>query len=325
MKVLNLGSLNIDNVYHVDEFPAPGETKLAAGLSLFCGGKGLNQSVAASRAGAEVRHAGLVGEDGGMLLEKLRENGVDTDLIFPVPGRCGHAVIQVNAKGQNCILLYGGANRRLTETAVDGIFDGFGEEGCVLLQNEINLLPYIIQKAVGRGLPVFFNAAPMDAGVLEYPIGGLAWLIVNEVEGRSLAGCADDGDILPALAGKYPALNVLLTLGCRGAVCRTPEKTVAVDALPVPVTDTTAAGDTFTGYFLHGVTAGMALETVLVRAATAAAICVSREGAADSIPLGSEVGEAVRLKTLGELHIKCRTGGSAAGLLPPARGRKEKI
>ena len=131
MKILNLGSMNVDNVYQVDEFLLPGETKLSQGLSLFCGGKGLNQSIAAVRAGNEVWHAGLIGEDGGMLLDKLKENGVNTSLIRQVPGKGGHTVIQVNRQGQNCILLYGGTNRMLTHEIIDGIFDAFGSEGAV--------------------------------------------------------------------------------------------------------------------------------------------------------------------------------------------------
>lgn len=289
MKILNLGSMNIDNVYRVDEFIAPGETKLSASLTLFCGGKGLNQSIAAARAGNEVWHAGLVGEDGAMLLKRLEADGVNTSLIFPAPGRCGHAIIQVNDRGQNCILLYGGTNRSLTESDIDRIFDQFGNGDGVLLQNEVNLLPYIVQQAARRGLPVFFNAAPMDEQALRCPLECIRWLIVNEIEGRQLAGCENDDEIIPALARKAPDCSVLLTLGSRGAVCRTPEQTVRVEALHVPVVDTTAAGDTFTGFFLYGVLAGLPLPDVLIRATAASAVCVGRPGAADSVPRRAEV------------------------------------
>jgi len=294
MKILNLGSMNIDNVYSVDEFISPGETKLSKELSLFCGGKGLNQSIAAAKAGNEVWHAGLVGNDGGMLLDKLRNNGVNTDLIYPMPGKCGHAIVQVNSKGQNCILLYGGTNRCLTEKTVDSILDAFGSDGMLLLQNEVNLLPYIIEQAANRGLYVALNAAPLDAAIFECPLEKLSWLIVNEVEGKQLVKCQRDEDIIPVLEKRYPACSVLLTLGSRGAICRTPEKTVRISVCKAPVVDTTAAGDTFTGYFLYGMLNGVCLEDSLVLATVASAICIGRPGASDSIPLKAEVDAAIR-------------------------------
>jgi len=300
MKILNLGSMNIDNVYAVDEFLSPGETKLSRGLTLFCGGKGLNQSIAAAKAGNEVWHAGLIGDDGAMLLNKLRMNGINTDLIYPVQGRCGHAVIQVNSKGQNCILLYGGTNRCLTKEIIDRILDAFGNDGIVLLQNEVNLLPYIIEQAAARGLPVALNAAPTDAAIRDCPLEKLSWLIVNEVEGKQLAECQRDEDILAVLEKRYPSCSVLLTLGSRGAVCRTPEKTVRIGVCKAPVVDTTAAGDTFTGYFLFGMLNGFCLEDSLTLATVASAICIGRPGASDSVPLKSEVEAAIRSGTFGQ-------------------------
>lgn len=114
-RILNFGSLNLDQVYRVDAFVQPGETKSSLSLTTHCGGKGLNQSVAASRAGAEVWHAGLIGTDGDMLYENSRENGVNRSLLERSCDVSGHAIIQVDNNGQNCILLYGGTNQALTE------------------------------------------------------------------------------------------------------------------------------------------------------------------------------------------------------------------
>ena len=298
MKILNLGSMNVDNVYQVDEFLLPGETKLSQGLNLFCGGKGLNQSIAAVRAGNEVWHAGLIGEDGGMLLDKLEENGVNTSLIQRVPGKGGHTVIQVNRHGQNCILLYGGTNRMLTEEIIDGIFDRFGSEGAVLLQNEINLLPYVMEAAHKRGLPIFFNAAPMDEQVHRCDLSLVDWLIVNEVEGQQLAGDCKEEDILPVLSAKYPSMSILLTLGSRGAVCLHEGKTYSIGVCKVKPVDTTAAGDTFSGYFMYGVLHGLTVPECLRLATAASALCVGRAGAADSVPLKAEVDAALAEGTL---------------------------
>ncbi|MBQ2985226.1 MAG: ribokinase [Clostridia bacterium] len=293
MDILNFGSLNIDYVYRVDKFLEAGETKLSKELKLFCGGKGLNQSIAMARAGNTVYHAGLMGEDGQMLREKLEENGVRTEYLKPVSGKSGHAIIQVADSGQNCILLYGGANQALTEEYIDSVLECFDPGTMLLIQNELNLTDHIIEKAASLSIPVAMNAAPMDEKVLSYPLEKLTWLMVNEVEGRALAGVERDEDIIPALTARYPGLNILLTLGHRGSMCHMGGRTVFCEALKVQAVDTTAAGDTFNGYFLRGILSGMPVEMCMELAATAAAICVTREGASDSVPMASEVEEAM--------------------------------
>lgn len=154
MKIWNFGSLNIDNVYRVDHFLRPGETRPCLDFSIFCGGKGLNQSIAAAKAGNSVSHVGLIGDDGEMLVEALARNGVDTSFIRRAPGRNGHTVIQVDERGQNCILLFGGTNRQLTEEYVDKAMNAISPDDIILLQNETNLVGEIIDKAWQRGLKV---------------------------------------------------------------------------------------------------------------------------------------------------------------------------
>lgn len=304
MDILNFGSLNIDYVYRVDTFLEAGETKLSKDLNLFCGGKGLNQSIAMARAGNTVYHAGLLGEDGQMLKDKLMENGVKLEYLKPVSGKSGHAIIQVADSGQNCILLYGGTNQELTREYIDSVLDCFGPDTMLLIQNELNLTDYIIRKAASRGIPVAMNAAPMDEKVLSYPIEKLTWLMVNEVEGRALAGVYQDEDIIPALVKRYPGVNVLLTLGHRGSICRYKGRTVACSAHRVQAVDTTAAGDTFNGYFLRGILSGLSVEKCLELATTASAICVTRSGASDSVPMANEVEEILAKDQLGMLHIR---------------------
>ncbi len=304
MNILNFGSLNIDFVYRVDTFLEAGETKLSKDLSLFCGGKGLNQSIAMARAGNTVFHACLLGEDGGMLLEKLEQNGVDVSHIRPAAGKSGHAIIQVADSGQNCILLYGGTNQALTEEYIDSVLACFGPDTMLLLQNELNLTDYIIEKAASRGIPVALNAAPMDEKVLSYPIHRLSWLMVNEVEGRALSGAEADEDIIPALTRRWPNLNILLTLGHRGSMCRYNGRTVACSAHHVHAVDTTAAGDTFNGYFLRGFLSGLPVEKCLELATTASALCVTRPGASDSVPTAGEVEEIIAKGQFGKLEIR---------------------
>lgn len=284
MRVVNFGSLNIDYTYRVDAFVQPGETKAAQSLSVHCGGKGLNQSVALARAGAEVFHAGLVGADGAFLMEKLRQEGVDTRWVQQVEERSGHAIIQVDAAGQNCILLYPGTNHGLTEGYLDQVLGQFGPGDRVLLQNETNLVGTIIQKAAERGMLVAFNAAPMDAGVRDCPLEQVRWLLVNETEGAALSGQEDPQAIVDTLRRRYPQTAVVLTLGEQGSLYAGEEGQFFCPAQRVQAVDTTAAGDTFTGFFLQAVGQGKNPSQALEVATAASALAVTRPGAADSIP-----------------------------------------
>ena len=147
-KILSFGSLNIDYVYSVDHFVQKGETLASSALEIFSGGKGLNQSVALGRAGAEVFHAGAVGPDGQFLVDLLQEAGVDTHLVKRLESvRTGNAIIQRDPEGNNCILLYGGANQAITREQVKEILVGFGAGDYIVLQNEINQLPFLMEQA----------------------------------------------------------------------------------------------------------------------------------------------------------------------------------
>lgn len=306
MKILNFGSLNVDYVYEVEHFVQPGETLSSEKLFINCGGKGLNQSIAAAKAGNEVVHAGWVGVGGQMLEDKLAESNVDVSSMKQHEGQTGHAIIQVDKNGQNCILLYGGTNQLLTREYIDDAFAKFGNEGIVLLQNETNLIDYIMKQAYDRGLQIALNAAPMSDKVLKYPLGLLDWLIVNEVEGKQIAECETDEEILPRLKRKLPNANLLLTLGSRGAICYSKNKTYQIGTFPVDVVDTTAAGDTFTGYFLYGVLNAKSVEEALLLATTASTIAIGIKGASDSIPMLADVEQAMKDKTFGTLDITKR-------------------
>ena len=153
MKVLCFGSLNIDYVYDVPHFVQGGETLASRSLHAYTGGKGLNQSVALARAGLEVYHAGAIGPDGEFLLELLREAGVNTEHVERLTDvRTGHAIIQKNEKGDNCILLYGGANRSITRQQIDRTLAGFSGGDALVLQNEISELPYLVERAKAAGI-----------------------------------------------------------------------------------------------------------------------------------------------------------------------------
>lgn len=293
MRIYNFGSMNIDNVFKVDQFIRPGESKITNELNVFCGGKGLNQSIACAKAGIETYHIGVIGPDGTMLKDKLEECGIKTDYIKTVDARTGCTAIQIDDNGQNCILVYSGTNNMYTDEFVDEVLATAGPDDVILLQNEINKSGYVIERAKALGIPVAINAAPYTESLQDMPIGDVTWLIVNEIEGASLIGMADIAgagadvdfnDVADKLVAKYPGIELVLTLGSAGCIYVGKEGKLAVPARKVKAVDTTAAGDTFIGFFLSAVMQGYSSEQTLNAATCASSIAVQRAGASDSIP-----------------------------------------
>lgn len=289
MNVLNIGSLNLDHVYHVDHILLPGETEESSSRNTFLGGKGMNQSCALAKAGVEVYHAGLIGADGEVFLEACQEYGIHSEYIRTVEAHTGHTIIQVDQEGQNSILLFGGANQCLTQDYVDEVLGHFGAEDLLLLQNEVNLLPYMVDRAYEKGMRIALNPSPFNKKLDAVDLSKVSIFLLNEVEGFQITGERDADQILEKLLGRFPKAQIMLTLGKEGAVYADREKKVFQPIFPVNVVDTTAAGDTFTGYFLAGLSEGLPIEEVLRRSAKASSIAVGRAGAIPSIPSLEEV------------------------------------
>lgn len=282
MKIINFGSINIDHVYGVDHFVRPGETLESESYTVFSGGKGANQSIALARAGAKVFHAGKVGPEGGWLKTKLQESGVDVTLVETVAEPTGHAVIQVNREGENAIIIHGGANRSVSDTNIEKVLASAEAGDYLLLQNEVNAVEKVLERA--QGLTVVFNPAPMTEAVKDYPLQKVGIFIVNETEGEALTGESEPEAILDAMQTLYPKSRTVLTLGKAGVIYADSEQRITVPALEVEAVDTTGAGDTFIGYFLAELSRGSAVESSLKMGVKASAWCVTRRGAADSIP-----------------------------------------
>lgn len=289
MKIINLGSINIDHVYSVEHFVQPGETLRSKSYQVFSGGKGANQSIALARAGARVSHAGKIGEDGLWLKGRLQQSGVNTTLVRTSHKPTGHAVIQVNKEGENAIIIHGGANESFSDEEIRGLL-GYIEEGdCLLLQNEINSLDKILQLSKERGLRVIFNPAPMNEKIKSYPLECVDVFIINELEGEMLTGEKCPQKIVSRMQDLYPQSTTVLTLGKEGLIYRDKDISIKMDALEVETIDTTGAGDTFIGYFVAGLAQEESIEKCLQMGVKASALCVGRQGAADSIPEREEV------------------------------------
>ena len=294
MKLLEFGSLNIDHTYQLPHLVRPGETLASDSYHKSEGGKGFNQAVALAKAGQEVYLAGAIGQDGLFLRDYLQELGVHTEHLCVLDAPTGHAMIQLDTEGQNCIILFGGTNGMITEAMIDEVLADFGAGDYLLLQNEISHVDSIICAAHAKGMHIILNPSPMSPELLTWPLELVEWFVLNEIEGADITGKTQPEEMLDELLRRYPACHVVLTLGERGSVYADATQRMDQSIVPAHTVDTTAAGDTFTGYFIHALLQGEAIQQALKTAACASAITVSRPGAGRSIPAAEEVQAAMK-------------------------------
>ena len=280
----------MDIVFSVHHIVRPGETINSSSMSRSAGGKGANQSVAVARAGQDkIFHAGKIGLDGIWIKDKLEYMGVRTDFLTVDEIPTGQAMIQVSDYGQNSIVLYAGANRNFQEHEIDSILSHFNHGDWLLLQNEINNIPYIIQKAHERGLSICFNPAPFEALILNYPLDLIDLFVLNEVEAEGLSGIYDPIPSIKKLTSLYPMAEIIITLGGKGVFRgKGSSEIMSFGTWDVPVLDTTAAGDTFIGFYIANIANGATVEQALYSASAASNITVMRKGAMESIPTPEE-------------------------------------
>lgn len=291
MKILCFGSLNVDCVYKVPHIVVPGETISSINYAEYPGGKGANQAVAAARAGGQVFHAGKIGKDGEMLIEVMIENSINTDnILVDSNAGTGRAIIQVEtANAENAIILYPGANVQISQAEIDTVLDRFGSDTWLIAQNEINNIQYLIKHAKEKKMRICYNPAPFNQDVIDYPLNLVDILILNETEATGICGETDNDTILNMLSAKLPDTEIILTLGAEGACCKFKGQKYVVPGEKVNAIDTTAAGDTFIGYYLNGRIKQMNIPDSLKLACKAASIAVTKTGAIPSIPFMNEV------------------------------------
>jgi len=292
MKVLNFGSLNIDKIYCVDHIVQPGETIASSQLVTNPGGKGCNQSGAMAKAGLEVYHAGKIGEDGLFLLDSLKKCHVDVSNVLTNAPYSGQAIIQLAHNGQNSIVLFPGANREITTGEIDQVLDRFERGDALILQNEINNIAYLIAQGSKRGLKISFNPSPFTPDLLALDLSSVDLFFINEIEAGQII---HDGlshsyeELLSFISEKFPHAGIVLTVGKDGAYFSHGKKVWYQPIIDAPVVDTTAAGDTFMGYFIASLSKGYSPEKALYYATKASSITVSHKGALESIPYSDEV------------------------------------
>ncbi|MBT1450546.1 ribokinase [Glaciecola sp. XM2] len=295
MAVYNFGSINIDHVYQVPHFVTPGETLSSSDYQSILGGKGANQSVASAKAGIDTFHIGAIHQSDLPMLSAMKDAGVDMSHVSAqTEVASGHAIIQVNPEAENAIFLFPGANHLFNETIIDKALSTATSQDWVLLQNETNAIDKIIEHAFAANVPVAFNPAPMTDSVRQLPLDKITLLIVNEVEAMQLTDCDNVKDAREALLVMSDNTQVLLTLGKKGVCYMHKGQQTQVDAFSVDAVDTTAAGDTFIGYFLANFAQGKPITDALRTACAASAISVTRAGAVPSIPSAMEVDAFLR-------------------------------
>ena len=290
MKVLCFGSLNMDMVFTVPHFVRAGETLSSSSMKKSPGGKGANQAAALAKAGCRTYMAGKIGEDGRFITSALQGYGADVSNVIISDCPTGQAIIQLSDEGQNAIILLAGGNKEIREEEADAVLDQFVEGDWIVLQNEICLVGYIMRKAHEKGMRVCINPAPFDESVRSLPLEMADLIVVNEIEGAGLAGISGTfEDVIRRISSLYPEQDVIMTVGPEGAYYSGKAGFIHQSAIDYPVADTTAAGDTFIGYYLASVSAGLDVREALYYASKASGIAVSRLGAMESIPDREEV------------------------------------
>ena len=222
-------------------------------------------------------------------MDLCRNYGVHTDFLTKVSTPTGNAIIQVDGSGANCILLYGGANRVMNMDFVTEVLSHFEKGDMIVLQNEINCMNEILYLAHEVGLTIAINPAPMNDAISKEVLALADWIILNETEAEGLTGETQTDVQLEALRKSFPDSAFVLTLGVHGSICMKDGWICRSGACKVEAVDTTAAGDTFVGFFLAEITSGKTPEEALLTATRASALAVTKRGAAQSVPTLEQV------------------------------------
>lgn len=291
-KIVVIGSSNTDMVVQSPHLPAPGETVLGGNFIMNPGGKGANQAVAAARMGGEVTFIACVGEDmfGKEAIKGFQSHGIDTSYIrMDENAPSGVALIMVDNEGENCISVALGANSTIQKKDIDRAENVLNDAAFVLIQLEtpLDVVEHAVLKAKNKGINVVLNPAPAQP-LSDNLLTSLYMITPNETEAELLAGIkvVDENSARSAatVLRKKGVRTVVITMGSMGAYVLSDELDLLIPSPKVKVVDTTAAGDTFNGALVVGLSEGMPLETAVKFANKAAAYSVTVMGAQASVP-----------------------------------------
>jgi len=280
MPLVCIGSINADYIYRVPHLPRPGETLAAHDVTRMLGGKGANQSIAATLAGGQVAHVGAVGADGDWMRDALIAKGVSVADVTTVAGPSGHAIIAVDDQAENSILLLAGSNHCLTAAQITDALSG--KPGIVMLQNETNLTVFAAQTAQARGWKVLYSAAPFDVSALSKIAVFSDFVLLNEVE-------AAQWQTETRKPVSEICQQVIVTRGAAGCVLIVGDQQQIILPPKVNAVDTTGAGDTFAGVFAQGLASLDSIVESIGRAQIAAALQVTRFGTSEAMPTAAEI------------------------------------
>ena len=296
-KILIVGSSNTDMVIKTQNFPAPGETILGGRFLMNAGGKGANQAVAAARLGGIVTFVGKIGDDifGKQAVQQLEDEGINVDFVAVDPENpSGVALITVDRKGENSIVVAPGSNGTLTAADFDKAMVLLDESEYVLMQLEIPIptVEHIAAIAASKQKKVVLNPAPA-AKLSDELLKNLYIITPNETEAELLTGIKVTDELSALKAATFLHEKgieiVIITMGSAGAFLLANGKSEIISSLKVEAVDTTAAGDTFNGALVVALSEGKTIQESITFANKAAAISVTRIGAQSSVPFRKEI------------------------------------
>ncbi|WP_077317849.1 ribokinase [Virgibacillus proomii] len=296
-KIITFGSINMDLSIQTNRIPNNGETIYGSDFFLSPGGKGANQTVAAAKSGAQTYMIGGLGDDvyGIQLLNTLKGYCVNCNYIESFPNTTSGVAVIIRSKGDNRIILNGGANHLLDHRHIDPVLANIASPGDIFLtqfENDYDTILYALAKAKDKELWTIFNPAPANE-IPDTIYPKIKLLIINQWECKFLSGIypTKESDYKQAITffQQKGVHSILITLGSEGSVFGNKSTYMFIPSISVQSVDTTAAGDTYIGALAYSLSCNHSIKTSMEYATMAAALTVSKQGAQESIPTKQEV------------------------------------
>lgn len=298
-KIVVLGSTNVDTILNIKRLPLPGETMAMDGQSSAGGGKGANQALAATRAGAETSFVSKIGDDhaADFMLDTFKKDGLNIDHVTETSkAGTGKAYILLDENGQNSILIYGGANQTISIDDINAAKETIKKSDCLISEFEtpISVTIEAFKIAKENGVITILNPAPAKDNIPLELLKLTDIIVPNETEASAITGIkVEDKKSIINSAEKLNKMGinrVIITIGSRGSLYYSEGKEEFVDAYKVPAIDTTAAGDTFIGYLAAKLDSDLGNVVEAMKfASKASSIAVQTKGAQNSIPYVEDV------------------------------------